>query len=139
MIFAWHYIQQTLLNWVKWYYFFFLIGLRVRGRSPTTTMSQVEEMNVLSICSMRVLHMEGIASSQRRLCSPSGPKLTKSDFSTHHGNFPDLDCSTMEPKRHFIDRCIHCLWLLVMPQICCLVFETQFRFWWLSEMKSFSL
>lgn len=47
-------------------------------------------MSVPSTCSMRVRHMEGTASSQRRLCSPSGPKRTKSNFSTHHGNFHDL-------------------------------------------------
>lgn len=70
-------------------------------------MSQLVEMSVPSTCSMRVLHMEGTASSQRRLCSPSGPKRMKSNFSTHLGNFRDLGWPSMETKHQFIDGCIN--------------------------------
>lgn len=93
------------LNWVKWSLFSFLLllGPKELGRSPTTTMSQAVGMNVQSTHSMRVLRMEATASSQKRLCLPSGPKLVKSSFLTHLGSCRDLGWSTVEPKLHFID------------------------------------
>lgn len=64
-------------------------------------------MSVPSICSTRALRTEATASSLRKLCSPSGPKLTKSNFSTHPGSCCDLGCSAVELKPRFIERSIN--------------------------------
>lgn len=76
-------------------------SLKVTEKFPTTTTRPAAGTSVQSISFTRAPLTEGTASSQRSLCSPSGPKLTPSSSSTHRGNYRDPGWTDVGIQHHF--------------------------------------
>lgn len=93
------------------------LGQRVTERSLTTTTRPAAGTSVRSISSTRAPPMEDIASSQRNLCSPSGPRLTPSSSSTPRGSCRDPGWTSMEiPYHHHRHHRSRTSWIFTLTE-----------------------